>query len=90
AGIYNSENFNQQYLRTYHRLYGYEAQCFTAKVYGQIKHTNSENWIADALNPEFTKNILARLRRASLMLKGSQNIHPRATNLGNAFNLQVR
>ncbi|MEO0934774.1 MAG: asparagine synthase-related protein, partial [Cyanobacteria bacterium J06641_2] len=64
AGIYNSENFNQQYLRTYHRLYGYEAQCFTAKVYGQIKHTNSENWIADALNPEFTKNILARLRRA--------------------------
>ena len=90
AGIYNSENFNQQYLRTYHRLYGYEAQSFQPELYSQIKNINPESWIAEALNPEFTNNILARLRRASLMLKGSQNIHPRATNLGNAFNLRVR
>ena len=90
AGIYNSEDFNQQYLRTYHRLYGYEAQSFQTKLYGQIKNINPETWIAEALNPEFTNNILARLRRASLMLKGSQNIHPRATHLGNAFNLRVR
>ena len=90
AGIYNSENFNQQYLRTYHRLYGYEAQSFQTELYGQIKNINPETWIAEALNPEFAHNILAKLRRASLMLKGSQNIHPRATHLGNAFNLQVR
>ena len=90
AGIYNSENFNQQYLRTYHRLYGYEPQSFPSELYGKIKNINLETWISEALNPEFTNNILARLRRASLMLKGSQNIHPRATNLGNAFNLQVR
>lgn len=90
AGIYNSENFNQQYLQTYHRLYGYEAQSFQSQLYGQIKNINPESWISEALNPEFTQNILARLRRASLMLKGAQNIHPRATNLGNAFNLRVR
>ncbi|MDY6898526.1 MAG: asparagine synthetase B family protein, partial [Cyanobacteriota bacterium] len=90
AGIYNSDNFNQQYLRTYHRLYGYEAQSFQSELYGQIRDINPEAWISEALNPEFTKNILARLRRASLMLKGAQNIHPRATNLGNAFNLRVR
>ena len=90
AGIYNPEDFNQQYLRTYHRLYGYEAQCFSEELHGQIKNINPETWISEALNPEFTNNILARLRRASLMLKGSQNIHPRATNLGKAFNLQVR
>ena len=90
AGIYNAENFNQQYLRTFHRLYGYEAQSFQPELYGKIKNINPVFWITEALNPEFTKNILARLRRASLMLKGSQNIHPRATNLGNAFNLRVR
>ena len=90
AGIYNSEDFNKQYLRTYHRLYGYEAQSFQSKVFSQIKNINPEDWIAEALKPEFTNNILARLRRASLMLKGAQNIHPRATNLGKAFNLKVR
>ncbi|MCJ8281882.1 MAG: asparagine synthase C-terminal domain-containing protein [Rivularia sp. ALOHA_DT_140] len=90
AGIYNSENFNQQYLRTYHRLYGYEKQCFQPKFLSKIQKINPETWITEALNPEFTNNILARLRRASLMLKGSQNIHPRATNLGKAFDLKVR
>ncbi|WP_414619026.1 asparagine synthetase B family protein [Calothrix sp. CCY 0018] len=90
AGIYNSEDFNQQYLRTFHRLYGYEAQSFQAKVTSKIETINPENWIVEALNPEFTNNILARLRRASLMLKGAQNIHPRATNLAKAFNLRVR
>ncbi|MGB3641520.1 MAG: asparagine synthetase B family protein [Rivularia sp. (in: cyanobacteria)] len=90
AGIYNSEDFNRQYLRTFHRLYGYEAQSFQSELFSQIENINPENWIAEALNPKFTNNILARLRRASLMLKGAQNIHPRATNLGKAFNLKVR
>ncbi|AFY54082.1 asparagine synthase (glutamine-hydrolyzing) [Rivularia sp. PCC 7116] len=90
AGIYNSEDFNLQYLRTFHRLYGYEGQCFQSELISQIKNINPETWIAEALNPEFINNILARLRRASLMLKGAQNIHPRATNLGKAFNLRVR
>ncbi len=90
ASIYNSEDFNLQYLRTFHRLYGYESQSFQSQIFSQIENINPENWIAEALNPEFTNNILARLRRGSLMLKGAQNIHPRATNLGNAFNLRVR
>ncbi|MBE9216976.1 asparagine synthase [Plectonema cf. radiosum LEGE 06105] len=90
AGIYNSEDFDQQYLRTFHRLYGYEMQCFQVEVYNQIKNIHPQTWIASALNPEFTHNILARLRRASLMLKGGQNIHPRATNLAKAFDLRVR
>ncbi|MGB3759273.1 MAG: asparagine synthetase B family protein [Rivularia sp. (in: cyanobacteria)] len=90
ASIYNSDDFNQQYLRTFHRLYGYETQSFQPQLSIKIKNIDPENWIASALNPEFTNNILARLRRASLMLKGAQNIHPRATNLGKAFNLGVR
>ncbi len=90
AGIYNSEDFDQQYLQTFHRLYGYEAQCFQAELYSQIEKNNPQNWIVEALNPDFTNNILARLRRATLMLKGAQNIHPRATNLAKAFDLRVR
>lgn len=90
TGIYNSENFNQQYLRTFHRLYGYEYQSFQPDLYSQIKNIDPQTWITEALNPEFTKNILARLRRATLMLKGAQNIHPRATNLAKAFDLKVR
>ncbi len=90
AGIYNSEDFNRQYLKTFHRIYGYEAECFQPELISQIKNINPENWIGEALKPEFTNNILARLRRASLMLKGAQNIHPRATNLGKAFDLKVR
>ncbi len=90
AGIYNSEDFNRQYLRTFHRLYSYEAQCFQPQLLSQIENIKPENWITEALNREFTNNILARLRRASLMLKGAQNIHPRATNLGKAFDLRVR
>lgn len=90
AGIYNSDDFNLQYLRTFHRLYGYETQSFQPQLLSHIKKIEPERCIAEALNPEFTNNILAKLRRASLMLKGAQNIHPRATNLGKAFNLKVR
>lgn len=90
TGIYNSEDFYQQYLRTFHRLYGYEAQCFQSEIYNQIQNIHPQTWIASALNPKFTHHILARLRRASLMLKGAQNIHPRATNLAKAFDLRVR
>ena len=90
AGIYNCDDFYQQYLRTFHRLYGYEAQSFQPELYSQIENIYPQNWIASALNPQFTHNILARLRRASLMLKGAQNIHPRATNLAKAFDLRVR
>lgn len=96
AGVYQSqnplipENFLQQYLRTFHRLWGYEAQIYQPDIYEQIQNLHPEDWIADALNPEYCTAILHRLRRAGLMLKGSQNIHPRATALGFAHGLSVR
>ena len=42
AGVYNTvnptgkENFSSQYLRTFHRLYGYESQIFQPAVYEQV------------------------------------------------------
>ena len=96
AGVYNAlhpgggEDFTQQYLRTFHRLYGYETRVWQGDVYQQIKDINPQVWLDSALDANYCNSLLHRLRRASLMLKGAQNIHPRATNLAFAWNLMVR
>ncbi|MBD2509738.1 asparagine synthase [Nostoc muscorum FACHB-395] len=96
AGVYQAENpagqetFIQQYLRTFHRLGGYESQVYQPEVYAQIQNLHPEDWLLAALNRDECPSLLHRLRRASLMLKGAQNIHPRATALGFAHGLWVR
>jgi len=96
ASIYQDEqknsntSFAYQYLRTFHRLWGYEAQVFQPAAYAEIQHLQPEKWLYPALDSTSTPSLLHRLRRASLMLKGAQNIHPRATNLAFANGLQVR
>ena len=94
SAVYNFENptgtedFNQQYLRTFQRFYGYESQIFSPEVYRQIQAIDLQDYLRPAL--ESDSSLLARLRRASLMLKGAQNIQPRATALGFAHGLWVR
>ncbi len=83
-------SFIDRYLRTFHRLWGYEAQVFQAEVYGQIHHIQPQDWLESALDGTFTQSLLHRLRRGSLMLKGAQNIQPRATNLAFAHGLHLR
>ncbi len=96
AGIYQSEHpnqeesFIQQYLRTFHRLWGYESRVYQPEIYAQIQGLNAQDWLLNALDSSFCPSLLHRLRRASLMLKGAQNIHPRATALGFAHGLSVR
>lgn len=90
ASVYGENNFSEIYLRTFHRLWGYEAQIFQPDIYNQVQQLDPENWLQAALDPNFCQALLHRLRRASLMLKGAQNIHPRATNLGFAHGLKVR
>lgn len=85
-----SLDFLQEYLRTFHRLHGYGQGIFTPVVYEQIKSLDPLHWLSDALDDLFTHSLLHRLRRANLMLKGAQNIQPRATNLAFAFDLAVR
>jgi asparagine synthase (glutamine-hydrolysing) len=89
ASIYgNNHDFTQQYLQTFHRLYGYSHQVFQSQMIGQFP--NPVDWIKAALAPDQNDDLLHRLRRANLMLKGAQNIQPRATNLANRHGLQVR
>ncbi|MBD2676655.1 MULTISPECIES: asparagine synthetase B [Nostoc] len=96
AGVYQSENpageetFIQQYLRTFHRLCGYESQVYQPEIYGKIQNLHPEDWLLTALDATECPSLLHRLRRASLMLKGAQNIHPRASALGLANGLWVR
>ncbi|AFZ57394.1 asparagine synthase [Anabaena cylindrica FACHB-243] len=96
AGIYQGEHpnktegFIQQYLRTFHRFWGYEGKVYQPDVYAQIQGLDAQEWLLDALDSHFCPSLLHRLRRASLMLKGAQNIHPRATALGFAHGLGVR
>ncbi|WP_413173963.1 asparagine synthetase B family protein [Anabaena azotica] len=96
AGIYQAEHphqaegFIQQYLRTFHRLWGYETQVYQPEIYAQMRCLNAQEWLFEALDSHFCPSLLHRLRRASLMLKGAQNIHPRATALGFVHGLNVR
>lgn len=91
ASIYgNSSDFIQPYLQTFHRLYGYTQQSFQPQMVAQIQDLDPANWISDALDPNFAPELLHRLRRASLILKGAQNIQPRATNLASWHGLKVR
>ncbi|NEP58237.1 MAG: asparagine synthase [Symploca sp. SIO2G7] len=84
------ESFEQQYLRTFHRLWGYEEQVFQPAIAAQIQALQPQDWLHSALDATSATSLLHRLRRATLMLKGAQNIHPRATNLAFAHKLQVR
>ncbi|WP_309744104.1 asparagine synthetase B family protein [Chamaesiphon sp. OTE_20_metabat_361] len=91
ASIYGgSTDFIQPYLQTFHRLYGYEQQSFQSQILAQIQALDPADWIGAALDPTLTPELLHRLRRASLMLKGAQNIQPRATNLARWHGLKVR
>jgi asparagine synthase (glutamine-hydrolysing) len=96
ASIYQSAHPDRhqssldRYLRTFHRLWGYEAQIFQPDVYAQIRSIHPQDWLKSALDETHAHSVIHRLRRASLMLKGAQNIQPRATNLAVAHGLQVR
>ncbi len=83
-------DFAQEYLRTFHRLHGYEAEAFQADVQSDIKAVDPKHWLSEALEDLSTPSFLHRLRRANLMLKGAQNIQPRASNLSLAFDLAIR
>ena len=90
ASIYQGPDaFFESYLRTFHRFYGYETKVYTESL-RQIDSTAVLTPVADALDPAYSRSLLHRLRRANLLLKGADNIQPRATNLGLSYNLDVR
>jgi asparagine synthase (glutamine-hydrolysing) len=88
ANVYEAGiSFEQQYLRTFHRLWGHEERVFQPGFLEQIEQLQPIDWIQQGLGQGL---LLDRLRRASILLKGAQNIQPRATNLAMANGLKVR
>ncbi len=95
AGVYEQthpagDDFRQAYLRTFHRLHGFEASVFTRQFQTEAAQRDPLQWLGEALDDSTSMPLLHRLRRAGLMLKGAQNIEPRATNLAFAHGLKVR
>jgi asparagine synthase (glutamine-hydrolysing) len=91
ASIYGgSSDLIQPYLQTFHRLYAYTQQSFQTSICDRVQSLDPADWITAALDQAFAPELLHRLRRASLMLKGAQNIQPRATNLATWHGLKVR
>lgn len=96
VGLYNSFDFDQpdvliqQYLKTFHRLWGYEAQIFQPAVYHKIQGINPQICLQETLDLKYCTGLLHRLRRGTLMLKGAQNIHPRASYLAISQGLCLR
>ena len=84
------QSLAQQYMGTFHRLWGYEQPIFQPDALAQIQTMQPEQWIAFAVDSGAVSSFMHRMRRASILLKGAQNIHLRATNLAFAHGLNVR
>ncbi|HVF48619.1 MAG TPA: asparagine synthetase B family protein [Pyrinomonadaceae bacterium] len=84
------ETFAARYMRTFHRLHGHEASVYTEAARREMVNFDAPALLSRALDPSYTRGLLQRLRRANLMLKGADNIQPRATNLGLSYHLDVR
>ncbi len=91
ASIYEgAETFIDHYMRTFHRFYGHEASVYRPMVLREIDAKAATMPVLKALDPAFSQSLFHRLRRANLLLKGADNIQPRATNLGLSHGLNVR
>ncbi len=90
ASLYQTSpsTFAEQYLQTFHRLWGYGERVFSSIFWQMVKDWQPVDSLESALDG--SGSLLSRLRRATLMLKGAQNIHPRATNMALDLGLRLR
>lgn len=88
--VTENSKLTDEYLRTFHRLYGYESSVFTPHLQAVSDQRVPVGWIQPALDGGYCQSFFHRMRRAGLMLKGAQNIQPRATRLAWAHGLDVR
>ena len=89
------ERFVADYLKTFHRLNGYESRTFSDELLTNLfsESTSKEMlipFIEEAIRPSDTRSLMHRLRRANLMLKGAQNIQPRASAIAAGYGLNLR
>lgn len=87
--------FINEYFKTFHRFHGHEERTFSQAFLSTLSAGGTVFdelclSVEAAIDPRHTSSLLHRLRRANLMLKGAQNIQPRATNIAAHFGLNLR
>ena len=98
AELYGGPGYDREaaYLATFHRFYGLADQFYTpraqALVTGAAAGAGGDvgAWVHPALASPGFGSLLHRLRAANLLLKGAQNIAPRAVQSAAACGLRVR
>ncbi len=83
----------QQYLKSYHKFYGLEAELYTPEFAAAVTPGIRRRVIARFLGTDGEGrawSFLNRVRLTDLSLKGSQNILPRAERMAAAHGLDVQ
>ena len=80
----------EEYLRSYHRFYGLEAQLYTPQFQAQVGPPGQRRALLQKyLDDDAVPGFLNRVRLCDIALKGSQNILPRAERIASGFGLQM-
>lgn len=80
----------EQYLQSYHRFYGLEAELYTPDFAASIGSPGQRRaLLSPTLGDPRTAFFLNRVRLADLSLKGSQNILPRAARIASGSGLAM-
>ena len=92
AELYGGEDYDREetYLNTYHKFYRQADEFYTPRAQALVGDCDVGQWVRLALNGGGFRSLLHRLRAANLLLKGAQNILPRATQLAEVHGLRMR
>ena len=92
AELYAGDDYDRlaAYMETFHRFYGTTDRLYTSAARQRLRGEDASRWVYPALNSSRFNSLLHRLRSANLLLKGAQNIAPRATQIAAASGLRVR
>lgn len=82
--------FYEKYLGTFHKIYGFERNFLSSSIVEKCQADNLRAHLNPALQNRDNTSLMHVLRRANLMLKGAQNIQPRASNLATYHGLNLR
>jgi asparagine synthase (glutamine-hydrolysing) len=91
AEIYGETDFSREraYMATFHRFHDNTHTLYTPDFLRATEHIDAGQWVRPALEAAHGSDLLSALRIANLLLKGAQNIAPRARQLAAAFELKV-
>lgn len=84
-----ADDEHQQYLKSYHRFYGLEAELYTPELASKVTPGQRRAIIARFLGSERAQTFLNRVRLTDISLKGSHNILPRAERIAAAHGLDL-